>query len=194
MDESSVYPISPPYEEFYFTSMLFHTISALTSLQSFNILLRHFQEDPSSVPPHEPLNHLQNVILHGAALSRYFWPSRNGKKRDARAKALRHSFEMTADSPLKSRDLRNDLEHFDERLDEYLAEGIEGFIIPNYFEPMPQDAGVYQHFLRAYYTDTDEFEVLGQRFAIEPIAKEIQRIHGMLVDLDRTGRIFSSER
>jgi len=42
-------------------------------------------------------------------------------------------------SPLYSRDLRNSLEHFDERLDDYLRNDIVGILLPEYVGMRPVD-------------------------------------------------------
>ena len=58
--------------------------------------------------------HLQNIIIQSAALSRYFWPPRNrvkelNKIHKKRAEYLREAFEISKNSALKNRDLRNQL-------------------------------------------------------------------------------------
>jgi hypothetical protein len=57
---------------------------------------------------------LQSILMASANLSKMFWGS-GGKKEDER-KALRESLQVGDDSPLRDPDLRNDFEHFDERL------------------------------------------------------------------------------
>jgi hypothetical protein len=75
-------------------------------------------------PRAELLHNLQNLVIQGAALSRYFWPARPGH--DSRAAFLRQSLAVAEDSPLKNRDLRNEIEHFDEKLEAHLGGGIVG--------------------------------------------------------------------
>jgi len=133
-------------------------------------------KDPlDDVDSHAVLDELQNIIVQGAAVSRYFWPSDKGH--EARGRELRQKFQVTEESPLKSRDLRNMIEHFDEKLDHYLAKGIVGHIIPHYFGPEGRSSGVPEHFFRAYFINIGVFEILGKRYEIEPIAKELWRLH-----------------
>ena len=82
----------------------------------------------------EILDSLQNLIAKAAALSRYFWPARDGKNQvhKRRADLLCRAFAVNDGSPLKDRELRNCMEHFDERLDHYLSKLIIGHIIPSY--------------------------------------------------------------
>lgn len=77
---------------------------------------------------------------------------------------------------LRSRDLRNAIEHFDEKLDQYLADGIVGNIFPQYLGPLPRRDGVPSHIFRAYYTDIALFELLGKQYQIKPVADEIERL------------------
>jgi hypothetical protein len=175
-----LFSINPPYRVFYTLSISFCTASAVRSIQAVADVMEHLESvvgaDPlENIDSHAVLDELQNIIVQGAAVSRYFWPS--NKDHDARGRQLRRQFQVTEDSPLKSRDLRNMIEHFDEKLDHYLAKGIAGYIIPHYFGPQGKRDGVPEHFFRAYFVDVGVFEILGKRYEIEPIARELWRLH-----------------
>jgi hypothetical protein len=58
---------------------------------------------------------LQNLLVAAANLSKLFWGS-SGRKEELRA-PLRDSLAVANDSPLRDPDLRNDFEHFDERVE-----------------------------------------------------------------------------
>ena len=62
---------------------------------------------------------LHSCVSAGASLSKLFWPLR--RDASARGETLRSSLSVRDDSPLRSRAIRDGLEHFDERLDRYLA-------------------------------------------------------------------------
>lgn len=109
-------------------------------------------------------------------MSRYFWPGRNGHEK--RGEALRHQYGITDESPLRSRELRNLIERFDERIDNYLSKGIVGNIHPHYLGPEPPSSQVKRHFFRAYFLDSGVFALLGQRYEIDPLARELWRIGG----------------
>ncbi len=182
--------IWPPYEIFYIHSMLFNTRSAVNSINSlqkaFGTLPQNCSfADIEHLDRQVILNELQNIVLQGAALSRYFWPVRKGH--EARAAHLRDALGMTDGNPLESRSLRNAIEHFDERLDHYLAQGLVGHVFPQFVGPRPKQDGVPGHFFRAYYLDEGIFGMLGDCYEIEPIAKEILRIHEQLEILDKNG-------
>lgn len=174
------FSINPPYRVFYALSISFCTSSAVRSIDAVADVMEHLSsadsEDPlDDIDSHAVLDELQNIIVQGAAVSRYFWPS--DKAHEARGRELREQFKVTDNSPLKSRDLRNMIEHFDEKLDHYLAKGIVGHIIPHYFGPEGKSSGVPRHFFRAYFINIGVFEILGKRYEIEPIAKELWRLH-----------------
>src|SRR3954469_25358933 len=109
--------IFPPFESFYIISLLSCTESALISAQWISRYLEEAEKAPSKLPPQSVLNHLQNIALQGAAISRFFWPS--GKKYQRRGAFLRERFKLDDSNPLKSRELRNHMEHYDEYLDDY---------------------------------------------------------------------------
>jgi hypothetical protein len=108
----------------------------------------------------------------------------------AGGKYLRQALGITDQNPLKSRDLRNSMEHFDEKLDQYLSNGIVGTVFPQYFGLLPKDDGVPRHIFRAYYIDIGEFELLGNRYQIEPIAEELLRLNEALMKCNREGGRF----
>ena len=182
--------IWPPFQVFYIQSMLFNSSSAIRSIARlesiFNKLPEQItEEDISRLPTKAILDELQNMVLQSASLSRYFWPVRKGH--EARAKRLRDAFAMDDNSPLFNRDLRNALEHFDERLDHYIAAGIVGYVFPEYVGAKPEDDGVSGHFFRAYFPDTGEFRLLNEEFKIQPLSDELLFVHHHLTTLDQNG-------
>lgn len=181
----------PPYQFFYIESMLTICQSAVASY------LR-IQEEDENLSINEYLNDWQNIIQQSAALSRYFWPTpifrRDKKERNeihqTRGEYLREIFYINDNSPLRSRELRNSIEHFDERIDLYLHGNVAGDFFPNYVGGKPLNNKT-KKFFRAYFTDTQEFEVLGKAFPVVPIVEEISRINNMLVKFTENGT-FSS--
>lgn len=174
------FSIIPPYRVFYALSISFCTASAVRSIESVANVMEYLESannaDPlEDIDSHAVLDELQNIIVQGAAVSRYFWPS--NKAHEVRGRELRQQFQVAEDSPLKSRDLRNMIEHFDEKLDHYLAKGIVGHVIPHYFGLEGKNSGVRKHFFRAYFINVGVFEILGKRYEIEPIARELWRLH-----------------
>jgi hypothetical protein len=192
--KEEIFGIWPPYEAFYIEAMLFCSISALRSLDIIADWIESLPNIDSeklfdNISEDDILNNLQNVVIQGAALSRYCWPSRQGENNEhkLRGEQIREALEMTDESPLKNRDLRNELEHFDEKLDSYLSNGVVGNIFPKYIGPLPDKPEVPTHIFRAYYTNVGIFELLGKRYSIQPIADEIARIHQSLENFSQSG-------
>jgi hypothetical protein len=180
---TKAFSIHAPYRVFYELSISFCTASAVRSIENVDEVMKHLYstgiDDPmADIDSHAVLNELQNIVVQGAAVSRYFWPS-NGAH-EARGEQLRQQFHIGDDSPLKSRELRNMIEHFDEKLDHYLSRGVVGHIIPHYFGLEASEVDVPQHFFRAYFIDTDVFEILGKRHEVKPIARELLRLHKLV--------------
>jgi hypothetical protein len=125
------------------------------------------------------------MVLQAAALSRYFWPVR--KAYQVRGQFLRETFALDETSPLYDRALRNAMEHFDERLDAYVASGVVGCIFPEYVGRRPADDGVPDHFFRAFFLDVGTFRLLDEEFAMTPLADELIFVHEHLAHLDQNG-------
>ena len=177
-DANEDYGIWSPYEAFYLASLLYCTRSALRSAtQVRNRLRRDGGVVPEShqwhVGAHTILNAVQNIAIQGAALSRFFWPSRDHEPHRSRAASLRVGFGIGEDSPLRDRGLRNQMEHFDEELDRFCGGPVVGDICPEYVGPFPGESDVPRHVFRAYYTDQAVFEVLSCRHSMQPIVDEI---------------------
>jgi hypothetical protein len=123
---------------------------------------------------------VQEALTHVAALSRFFWPARKSALSNARGKRLRESFGITEESPLQSRALRNALEHFDERLDEFLLEEHVGYFFPS---AMVDDASLSEetigHIFRLVDPTTSQFVLLGTAYSfkeLRAVAENIQSI------------------
>jgi hypothetical protein len=182
--------ILPPHEIFYLHSMQFNTLSAEKSITQVNAVLHAVQqnspEDPiGALPVHMILDELQNLLVQAAAVSRYFWPAR--ASHEWRGAQLRSAFAVGDDNPLRSRDLRNSIEHFDERLDLFLEGHVTGHVLPEYVGPLEEPTEIPVRLFRAYYVDKGIFELLGQRFDIQPLAQAILTVHGQLSEKEKTG-------
>ncbi|WP_434181754.1 hypothetical protein [Vibrio hyugaensis] len=177
--------IFPPYQLFYIDALLTHTTSAMESMEIVSRWIELMVADDHAaleLSKAKLFDYLHNIALQAAGISRYLWPSKNGDNNvhQKRGKKLREILSVTDDSPLKNRKLRNQMEHFDERLDVYLAQGVYGEFIPSYvdFEPLNVDHPV--HIFKAFYINTREFVLLGETHQIKDLCKEIIRIHELL--------------
>lgn len=180
--------IYPPHEAFYLTSLMFCTESALFSAAAVKNFIDDEEDGKYELPPQVALDQLQNIANQGAAISRYFWPIK--KEYRKRGKVLKKAFGIDDSSPLRDRTLRNMVEHFDEKWDDFLKGYPSGMLIPDYFGTKPPEDRGPLNFFRAYFINTGEFEVLGNVFQIQPIVDEIFRIHQILRDCIEDGSRF----
>lgn len=186
--------IHPPYVAFYTECIRFNCEAALGSVEFVASFIEMTNEKNGNYEMTRELqtkilDHLQNLLTHTGALSRYFWPSKPGPDglHEKRAAQLRQVFGVTDESPLKCRKLRNHLEHFDENLDHYLSErSVVGYVLPAYVGGQPEESGVPAHLFRAFYIDTGIFEVLGVRHEVQPIVDALHEIWGKLNGETRT--------
>ena len=181
--------IWPPAEVFYVHSMLFNSRSAVTSIDRVRDIFEAISkgtagEKGGEREMDEILNNLQNIVVNGAALSRFLWPPR--KEHSWRGDQIRKALEVSDSSPLRSRDLRNDIEHIDETLDEYLENGLVGYVHPQYVG-RTQTSEVPTHYFRAYFVDTGVFQLLGNKYEIRPLAEAIVEFHNKLLSCDANG-------
>lgn len=177
--------IQPVCHAFYMEAIRFNIESAASSIRFVMQEIEEldecgFDHIQVGLRQNEVLDQIQNILIQAAALSRYFWSSKDGqyKVHKLRAKQLRETFKLSDASPLKNRELRNQLEHFDENLDTYLWEKpIVGRILPTYLGNQPDNEQVPYHLFRAYYLDTRVFETLGKRYELDPIIDELAKIY-----------------
>ncbi len=185
----------PLCQVFYLESMM----TICESIKSAYLEIVEKQKNPKkyNFDHNDLLDRLQLIIEQAAALSRYFWPSYNRDKLKneifkQRGEFLREHFGLTDNSVLKNRELRNAIEHFDENLDIFLQKPIAGEFFPNYVGEKPNQ-GCYT-FFRAFFTDFQEFSILGKSFEITPLINQIIPIHNRIVnDLKNGGRIMNEK-
>jgi hypothetical protein len=121
--------IIPYHEAFFLHSIIYSAARCLDSFERYE----HYKNQ--EIPADDLISIVQEAVGHAAALSRYFWPSPIGKKKqpnmnklkEQRGLKLQKAFGLDETSSLYNRDLRNAWEHFDERLDEYLIKNDAGY-------------------------------------------------------------------
>jgi len=180
--------VQPSHLAFYIESIRFNCDVAMNSIDYVAKLINMTNEtkgqyELDSELQVQILDHLQNIILHAGALSKYFWAVKDGehKLHKKRGQTLRSHFKLNENSPLKDKKLRNHLEHFDENLDCYLWEKpIVGCVIPAFVGAEVKDDDVPIHFFRAFFINTGEFKTLGVSYQIQPIVDEICKIYDAL--------------
>lgn len=101
-------------------------------------------------------------------------------------RGLRAAFNLTGDSPLRDRSLRDSLEHFDERLDKYLLTSDAGQYMPlprvGDSEGLPDGN---RHIFKLLDPDRSVFMVLDAKFDFAPVRAEVARV---LIEAGRMSR------
>ncbi|MDB5870682.1 MAG: hypothetical protein JWQ07_124 [Ramlibacter sp.] len=174
-------PIEPMFETFYREALSSECIAALRVYEAAG-------KEVEKSNRGEPYDHmgfltsLQRLVTHAAAISRYFWPAGKNVLHQARGKYLRDVFQMNDSNALHSRALRNNLEHFDERLDKYFQQPVVGYVIPQIVgpRPVPAPGDPPLHVFMAYFTDEDVLRVLDQEINVGSLVDEIAALQNKL--------------
>ena len=183
-DISKDYKIWFPYEVFYIESML--TITSMVMYEIDLLELSIEKHNKEELEGEKIIDLSQNIITSAAAISRFFWPSSNNSIHKKRGQRLREAFDIIESNVLKKRDVRNFIEHFDEKLDVYLSTIANGMIFPLYVGPRPVDHDLAQ-FFRAYFTNDHTFKLLDLECSMVPIIDELIRVHNLLLTFQNDG-------
>lgn len=182
--------IIPYCESFYLHSILYSAGRCLESFERYE----HFKDE--EVSPEYLVSIIQEAVGHAAALSRYFWPSYQGKKKQSNLKCLKQargeklcdSFGLTKESPLYHRDLRNAWEHFDERLDIYLLENEAGCFFPKCTlsrHTLADDP--IGHIFKLLDKDAECLVLMGYKYFFAPIREEVKHILSIALEAIENG-------
>jgi hypothetical protein len=92
---------------------------------------------------------LQSILVAAANLSKLLWGS--GGRKEAERNRLRESLGVADNSPLRDPDLRNDFEHFDERVERWFESSTHRNYLGRFVGPYNAVAGFdtgdrFQHF------------------------------------------------
>lgn len=185
--KNSEFEIHPFDQGFYIKSLLNKTRSILIDVESINNFWKNGNHDCKN--DDMILDLLQNIIVNVAGISRFFWPSNSTGYYKIRAEKLREVYLVKDSSVLKNRDMRNFIEHFDEKLDDFLKKNATWKVMQKYVGPIiyVNDARV---FFRAYFYDTGIFKMFNVEYEIKPIIAEIKRIHEILLQQENGGRFI----
>lgn len=154
-------------------------LEAELAVRSFNASYRAYERNAGA---DQISGLLHDALNHCASLSRYFWPapSKNRSMRSfavARGSALRDSFFVDDESPLSDRNLRNSLEHFDERLDDWVLTGPVGPVIATpivaEFAMAESEVG---HVFKLIDPESDTAVLLGKTYKFDELSREVCRI------------------
>jgi hypothetical protein len=117
---------------------------------------------------------LHSCVSAGASLSKLFWPLRRDAY--ARGDTLRSNLSVRDDSPLRSRAIRDGLEHFDERLDRYLAARPPRLRMDMVILPKADPGSDMFPVLRWFDPTALTLTVMEDRIELVPLVEEMERV------------------
>ena len=139
------------------------------ALACFEAMKSAYKEDRVD----DVFRNLDGLVGHAARLSLLFWPTQGDQDR---GEYLRDLFGIKEDNVLANRGLRNDLQHFDERLDTWIkSTGGRRFIDSNISRPGDIDIDGEQP-LRNFYWKECAYTFRSETYSIYPIALSIAEI------------------
>jgi hypothetical protein len=178
--------IWPPYEVFYIESLLTLTGTATSYYEYLDKVITNqklFDQNPYIL-----IDIAENIINQAATISRYLWPTKEKPKvHRLRGEKLREKLLINKDNILKSRTIRNFIEHFDENLDEFLTKPIVGNFLPKSIVLDSNELDEVTFVFRAYIINEFTYKSLDREVCILPLIKEISRIHNLLVNFNANG-------
>jgi len=187
--------IQPPFEAFYIESMLWHTNSALDAVKVVGDWIENIandNEEALNLPKEKLFEQLQLIIQNAASLSKYLWPIRNNGIHKNRGITIKSALQTDDTSALKSKNLRDGLEHFDEKLDKYLRDNQVGEFIHQDVRTEIPVSDIPLHIFKGFYINPKCFVLLGKEYQMLPIIAEIERIHDLLIQCTQSGYRFES--
>lgn len=173
--------VVPQFQAFYIESIKYSASRCLIAFGKYGELTKDGNNKEQLV------SLVQEAVGHAAALSRYFWPSPGGKLnklKKYRGIKLRSKFNLTEESALNNREIRNAWEHFDERLDSYMLEFDTGFFFPGCIlgsHTLADDPT--GHVFKLLDPDAEVLVLMGIKFHFSDIRSEVQQIYAKSRDL-----------
>jgi hypothetical protein len=122
---------------------------------------------------------IQNLLGAAANISKAFW-GQQGKNLAPQRKPLRDSVGMADTSPLKTVGMRNNFEHFDERLDTWWKDSKTHNLADLNIGPANMVPFGTKEILRQFDPATTEVVFWSQRFNLQSVIDEVNRIVPLL--------------
>jgi hypothetical protein len=204
-------------ESVYISEILTQCRHAVSAVLTFNSAIRQLtgEEQAELDAPtlrNEVFRNLHSFLTHSSNVSRIFWPDvprrqKGEARQDYRARVaamdrtkrgyqLRSLFKIANDSVLRRRTLRNLLEHFDERLDEWrqvpgpakLDPTMEQSYVTDVIAPRQGIAFDPEVTMRWFDQHANEYWFRGEKFDLQALAKAIQHVRNIALQLDEDRR------
>jgi hypothetical protein len=123
---------------------------------------------------------IQNCLTSVANISKALWGQ--GDKYTEERRPLRESLGVPDDSPLKPTSMRNNFDHFDERLDEWYATSTSHNHLDYMIGPPSAISGLADaDMFRVFDPTTAELVFWGTRYPLKVIVEEVRRLHPIAI-------------
>lgn len=141
---------------------------AMSSVEHIN----HFFSREVMPHPDYLWYYVQNFLISSANVSKLLWES--NKKQNQSRKDLRKHLKVKESSVLYSKTLRNDFEHYDERIETWYAESKDGNYVDSGIGPTGFMPGFdSSDILRIYDTTIGAVTFKGKVYKLQPIVDEL---------------------
>lgn len=165
-------------EMVYLRELLGQCESGRAAVKRMNELLRGRQTT-------EFFREAADFLQHAACISRLLWPAPKGNAAEraramARGNDLRCALRVDDTHVLRVRDLRDHLEHYDERIDDWAETSPNRNIVDNMIGPrgaIAGDAIKDKDIMRLYDPATKQFVFRGESFDIQALVNGVEDIH-----------------
>lgn len=172
-------------ERIYLYELITQCENAVAAIQRMNVLLTSQQNTVS-----EFFREATDFLQHTSAASRLLWPPGNTdrarrERAENRGNHLRTSLDVEGEHVLRSRHLRDHLEHYDERIDDWAETSPNKNIVDNMIGPRSAiggDAIKDSDIMRMFDPSTNKFIFRGESFDIQNL------VNGVIDIRDRSAR------
>lgn len=168
--------------------------------------LNYFVENKADDRDNEIFRNIHSFLTHAGNVSRIFWPDVPKRKKDEseedydvrigekderavakrqRGDCIKEIFNMPETSCLRVRALRNHLEHFDERLDDWRRTTKKNNMCMNVIGPPDIMAlgGDPKDIMRWFNIENGQYVFRGESFDLNTIYDEIKRVYELSVEI-----------
>jgi tryptophanyl-tRNA synthetase len=179
-------PVNIDRIEVYLEQIETYASKALSAIQRFSALNNKMSADlESSAMPEIKVNHLFDeldlFVSNTAMVSKTLWPLSRTPFARKRGETLRKILKVSDSSPIRSRSLRDSIEHFDERLDNWtqhqtsngsLAQYVMGPNLTQMFGGGIPLSSIFS----GLDTQTGTYVLMGEEYVIQPMVNGVMEL------------------
>ncbi len=175
--------MEPFFQTYYLGELECQCVHALRAAARLDACIREECQDVSAL-----FFELHALLSHVASASRILWPPQTRANQRAldRGAHLRAVLTVPEDHPVRSRKLRNHLEHYDERLDAWIQESQHHNIATDIVGPVGSFGGTkmsQSDVFRQFDPATCSFIFRGEEFSIQRLVEGVNDLRNRIQQL-----------